>query len=184
MLDTVLHPCYSAAHHLFITDFLLQPASPPSLPTPPPPLPPSDLPCTGLLLDVRPCGACGASGSDLTYCVGETAESGHSTGSVKGYSEQTPYKVWDILNGLGTMAFAYSFSFVLVEIQVGSYAGPLHVVLFAGPLHVTSPATAVLCMPCDCMWEHSMHFKATKLMQPVWLLLQCLFSHCAEPSHD
>jgi len=27
-------------------------------------------------------------------------------------------KTWNVLNGLGSMAFAYSFSFVLVEIQV------------------------------------------------------------------
>ena len=52
----------------------------------------------------------------LAVCV---AEDGHSTGSVKGYPASTAQKTWDILNGLGTMAFAYSFSFVLVEIQVG-----------------------------------------------------------------
>lgn len=53
----------------------------------------------------------------LGLAIGKTTESGHSTGSVKGYDAVIAHKTWDILNGLGTMAFAYSFSFVLVEIQ-------------------------------------------------------------------
>ncbi|KAL3149470.1 hypothetical protein ABBQ32_002254 [Trebouxia sp. C0010 RCD-2024] len=53
----------------------------------------------------------------LGLAIGKTTEDGHSTGSIKGYSASTAQKTWDVLNGLGTMAFAYSFSFVLVEIQ-------------------------------------------------------------------
>jgi len=46
-------------------------------------------------------------------------ESGHSTGSAAGATASMADKTWNVLNGLGSMAFAYSFSFVLVEIQVG-----------------------------------------------------------------
>jgi len=48
------------------------------------------------------------------------AENGHSTGSAAGAMATTADKTWNVLNGLGSMAFAYSFSFVLVEIQVRS----------------------------------------------------------------
>ena len=47
-----------------------------------------------------------------------STESGHSTGSAGGASATMADKTWNVLNGLGSMAFAYSFSFVLVEIQV------------------------------------------------------------------
>jgi len=42
-------------------------------------------------------------------------------GSLAGTPE-TPqaYKVWNVLNGLGDMAFAYSFSFILLEITVST----------------------------------------------------------------
>lgn len=50
------------------------------------------------------------------FCL--PTESGHSTGSAAGATATTADKTWNVLNGLGSMAFAYSFSFVLVEIQV------------------------------------------------------------------
>lgn len=45
---------------------------------------------------------------------------GFGRGSITGYSDPGPYKVWDVLNGLGSFAFAYSFSQILVEIAVSS----------------------------------------------------------------
>ena len=48
------------------------------------------------------------------------AETHSDHGSLKGTPEDVmAYKVWDVLNGLGGMAFAYSFSFILLEISVG-----------------------------------------------------------------
>lgn len=86
------------------------------------------------------------------------AESGHSTGSVKGYTEVTSHKVWDVLNGLGTMAFAYSFSFVLVEIQVLSvytslqcqHAYPTFICLYSTTsTGVSLVKSCCLCWPCQ-----------------------------------
>ena len=54
----------------------------------------------------------------MVLCSAET-DTGYGHGSLKGYSEDVhAYKVWDVLNGLGDMAFAYSFSFILLEISV------------------------------------------------------------------
>lgn len=48
-----------------------------------------------------------------------SAEKHADHGSLKGDTEDVmAYKVWDVLNGLGGMAFAYSFSFILLEISV------------------------------------------------------------------
>ena len=48
----------------------------------------------------------------------DTAESGHSFGSLGGRTEEPASKIWAVLTGLGTIAFAYEFSVVLLEIQV------------------------------------------------------------------
>lgn len=48
------------------------------------------------------------------------AESGDSYGSAAGAPAEIAIKTWNVLNGLGNMAFAYSFSFVLVEIEVSA----------------------------------------------------------------
>ncbi|DBA70321.1 TPA: hypothetical protein ACH3X2_011743 [Trebouxia sp. C0005] len=68
----------------------------------------------------------------LGLAIGKTTESGHSTGFAAGATATTADKTWNVLNGLGSMAFAYSFSFVLVEIQdtikkpkTGSEAGQM-----------------------------------------------------------
>ena len=53
-----------------------------------------------------------------TNVVSVLTETGHSTGTVAGAPATVADKTWNVLNGLGSMAFAYSFSFVLVEIQV------------------------------------------------------------------
>lgn len=53
-----------------------------------------------------------------TKAVNGPTETGHSTGSAAGAPATVADKTWNVLNGLGSMAFAYSFSFVLVEIQV------------------------------------------------------------------
>ncbi len=47
-----------------------------------------------------------------------SAESGHSFGSLGGRQEAPVNKVWAILTGVGSFAFAYDFSIVLLEIQV------------------------------------------------------------------
>lgn len=49
--------------------------------------------------------------------VGKTTESDHSTGSVGGRSYAPASKAWAVMTGLGSMAFAFEFSVVLVEIQ-------------------------------------------------------------------
>ncbi len=46
------------------------------------------------------------------------AESGHSFGSLGGRQEAPVAKIWAILTGIGSLAFAYEFSIVLLEIQV------------------------------------------------------------------
>ena len=43
---------------------------------------------------------------------------GHSTGSIGGRSYAPAQKSWAVLTGLGSIAFAYEFSVVLLEIQV------------------------------------------------------------------
>ena len=50
-----------------------------------------------------------------------SAESGHSFGSLGGRQEAPVNKVWAILTGLGSFAFAYEFSTVLLEIQVSDH---------------------------------------------------------------
>ena len=47
-----------------------------------------------------------------------SAESGHSFGSLGGRQEAPVAKIWAILTGIGSLAFAYEFSIVLLEIQV------------------------------------------------------------------
>lgn len=53
----------------------------------------------------------------LGLAIGKATEHHADHGSLSGTPE-TPqaYKVWNVLNGLGDMAFAYSFSFILLEI--------------------------------------------------------------------
>ena len=46
------------------------------------------------------------------------AEKGHMTGSIAGRTDAPASKTWAVLAGLGSIAFAYEFSVVLVEIQV------------------------------------------------------------------
>ncbi|DBA94087.1 TPA: Amino acid permease [Trebouxia sp. C0004] len=53
----------------------------------------------------------------LGLSIGKTSESGHSFGSLGGRQEAPVNKVWAILTGLGSFAFAYEFSIVLLEIQ-------------------------------------------------------------------
>ncbi len=50
-----------------------------------------------------------------------SAESGHSFGSLGGRQEAPVNKIWAILTGLGSFAFAYEFSIVLIEIQVSEF---------------------------------------------------------------
>jgi hypothetical protein len=59
--------------------------------------------------------------------IGKIAEGGYSHGSISGTSIGDPslagyntraQKTWNVFNGLGDMAFAYSFSLILIEIQV------------------------------------------------------------------
>ena len=47
-----------------------------------------------------------------------SAESGHSFGSWGGRQEAPVAKMWAVLTGIGSFAFAYEFSVVLLEIQV------------------------------------------------------------------
>ena len=50
-------------------------------------------------------------------------DTGYGHGGLQGYSvapDPRAYKVWDVLNGLGDFAFAYSFSYILLEITVSS----------------------------------------------------------------
>ena len=70
------------------------------------------LPIEGVLFAHRGCSVCPPRLFRLP------TENGHSTGSAAGATATTADKTWNVLNGLGSMAFAYSFSFVLVEIQV------------------------------------------------------------------
>ncbi len=50
-----------------------------------------------------------------------SAESGHSFGSLGGRQEPPVDKIWAILTGLGSYAFSYEFSTVLLEIQVSDH---------------------------------------------------------------
>ena len=50
-----------------------------------------------------------------------SAESGHSFGSLGGRQEAPVAKLWAILTGIGSLAFAYEFSIVLLEIQVSTH---------------------------------------------------------------
>jgi hypothetical protein len=70
------------------------------------------LPINVVLFAHQGCSGC----PSRLFCL--PTESGHSTGSAAGATATTADKTWNVLNGLGSMAFAYSFSFVLVEIQV------------------------------------------------------------------
>ena len=62
-------------------------------------------------------------------------DTGFGRGSLTGYSvspDPRAYKVWDVLNGLGSFAFAYSFSNILVEISVSALlVSPLALLLCA-----------------------------------------------------
>jgi hypothetical protein len=63
----------------------------------------------------------------LTWRCCNVTEGGYSHGSISGTSIGDPslpgyntraQKTWNVFNGLGDMAFAYSFSLILIEIQV------------------------------------------------------------------
>ncbi|DBB11858.1 TPA: hypothetical protein ACH3X3_006005 [Trebouxia sp. C0006] len=53
----------------------------------------------------------------LGLAIGKTSESGHSFGTLGGRQEAPVAKLWAILTGIGSLAFAYEFSIVLLEIQ-------------------------------------------------------------------
>ena len=75
------------------------------------------MPCCFMPCHVYPCcpKPCCAEGCALLCAEDDT---GYGRGSITGYSDPGPYKVWDVLNGLGDFAFAYSFSYILLEITV------------------------------------------------------------------
>ena len=50
------------------------------------------------------------------------AERGHPTGSIMGTEASPAGKVWNVLNGLGSMAFAVQFGIMTLEVQVRSYS--------------------------------------------------------------
>ena len=50
------------------------------------------------------------------------AERGHPTGSITGTEASPAGKVWNVLNGLGSMAFAVQFGIMTLEVQVRNYS--------------------------------------------------------------
>ncbi len=71
------------------------------------------------------------------------AESGHSFGSLGGRQEAPVNKIWAILTGLGSLAFAYEFSIVLLEIQVSEVQ--------QNESHGQSGVACVVCLPYTCL---------------------------------
>ena len=57
-----------------------------------------------------------------------------------GISSDTPNKVFGIFNALGTVAFAYNFATVLLEIQASRSEAKTYVVRQAGDARVPSSA--------------------------------------------
>ncbi|KAL0054435.1 hypothetical protein WJX82_008773 [Trebouxia sp. C0006] len=49
--------------------------------------------------------------------IGKTSERGHPTGSIMGTEASPAGKVWNVLNGLGSMAFAVQFGIMTLEVQ-------------------------------------------------------------------
>lgn len=53
----------------------------------------------------------------LGLSIGKATEDTHPTGTWDGVRLSTAFKVWAVFQSLGNMAFAYSFSFILIEVQ-------------------------------------------------------------------
>ena len=72
-----------------------------------------------------------------------TAEPGHSTGSIGGLESSVATKTWDTLTGIGSIAFAFEFSAVLVEVQVSQciFCGSMAHCTFRAYLPVHTLAT-------------------------------------------
>ncbi|XP_054790060.1 amino acid permease 2-like [Prosopis cineraria] len=93
----------------------------------------------------------------LSLGIAKVAESGTIKGSLTGISNGSgttvtqAQKIWRSSQALGDIAFAYSFSVVLIEIQDTIKSPPSEAKTMKKATKISTAATTIFCMLCGCM---------------------------------